>query len=351
MSNLTKEKVSKLFVTGFKGSEINDELRQFFKVYPVSGVIYFQHNYHSPAQIIELTNEIQKTDRLRKIISVDQEGGRVRRFKSHFIQLPSMKELAEHDSPKLIFDLHHLVSKELASCGINLNFAPVCDVLTHKNNQVIGDRSFGSSKEFVEKMASAALRGMKTASIDACVKHFPGHGHVAEDTHDRNACDKRPQNEILDEIDIYRKMIKNKVQFIMMSHVLYPSIDADNIASLSYKIHQILINDLRYQGLIITDDLQMYAAQALGDLSEVCIKALEAGTHLLLMRDTQYVKEVVDKIVDMKSEDKEFEALIDQKIAQIQQVRSDIKVDKFNDPTDFVEYSSQAQEILTAQKR
>src|SRR5690606_39015320 len=116
-------------------------------------------------------------------IAVDQEGGRVMRFKRHFTQFPAMMELAKLDSPKLIFEAHEVKAKELAACGINLSFDPVCDILTNPDNKVIGDRAYGSDVETVEKFISAAIRGLQTNGVLACAKHFPGHGGTTKDSH------------------------------------------------------------------------------------------------------------------------------------------------------------------------
>ena len=176
--------LGQLFITGISGVHLNDEEREFIESEQIGGVILFSHNYESPAQLAELINSIQH---LRKeyplFISIDHEGGRIHQFKSGFTWFPSMGELAKLDSPKICFHAHKIMADELKTIGFNLSFSPCCDILTNKDNKVIGDRSFGNSGDVVSKFISSAIRGLQTNGILACAKHFPGHGSTSKDSH------------------------------------------------------------------------------------------------------------------------------------------------------------------------
>lgn len=163
-----------LIISGIKGTTLLPEESEFIKEEKLGGIILFTHNFQDPAQLAELVNSIQKLrDDYPLFISVDQEGGRVLRFKTHFTQFPSMLDLTKMDSPKLIFEVHQVLARELAACGINLSYSPCCDILTNPENKVIGDRAFGSDPDTVEKYISAAIRGLQTSGLLSCAKHFP----------------------------------------------------------------------------------------------------------------------------------------------------------------------------------
>ena len=173
-----------LLITGIPGTVLSEEVKETLDRLKVAGIILFAHNYENPAQLAELINEIQTTrGDYPLFISVDHEGGRVMRFKKHFTQFPSMYELGCLNSPKLIFEAHSLMAKELRACGVNLSYSPVCDVWTNKDNKVIGDRAFGHDVDIVEKCLSAAIRGLQTNGVLGCAKHFPGHGDTLKDSH------------------------------------------------------------------------------------------------------------------------------------------------------------------------
>ena len=173
-----------LIMMGISGLSLTPEEKSFIETEKIGGVILFDYNFQDPAQLAELVNSIQKIrDEYPLFIAVDQEGGRVQRFKKHFTQFPSMFEISSHQSPKLVFEVHQVMARELSACGINLSLSPCCDILTNPSNKVIGDRSFGTTAEDVEKYISAAIRGLQTTGLLSCAKHFPGHGDTTKDSH------------------------------------------------------------------------------------------------------------------------------------------------------------------------
>jgi beta-N-acetylhexosaminidase len=178
------DNLGSLIITGIKGLTLNDEEKKIIQDGKLGGVILFAYNYESPSQLAELVNQIQTLrDDYPLFIAADHEGGRVQRFKKNFTHFPAMNELAKMNSPKLIFEVHQVMARELSACGVNLNFSPVCDVWSNPQNSVIGDRSFGSTVDDVEKFISAAIRGLQSFNVMACAKHFPGHGNTLKDSH------------------------------------------------------------------------------------------------------------------------------------------------------------------------
>lgn len=275
-----------LIISGIKGTSLLPEEAEFIEKEKLGGIILFAHNYEDPAQLAELVNSIQKLrDEYPLFISVDQEGGRVIRFKNHFTQFPSMLDLARMDSPKLIYEVHEVLAKELAACGINLNYSPCCDIFTNPENKVIGDRAFGRDAETVEKYISAAIRGLQTNGIMACAKHFPGHGDTTKDSHYDLPYVKTSLEELRKrEMIPFIKASKSRVEFMMMAHLIVDAIDPNTPTSLSPKAYEFLRNETKFSKIVITDDLEMKAIADRFTIEESAVLALNAGTDILLYR-------------------------------------------------------------------
>ena len=288
-----------LIMTGIQGTVLSDDEKNFLEKENIGGVIFFARNYESPAQLAELVNNIQQCrSELPLFIGVDQEGGRVIRFKKIFTQFPPMMEMAKLDSPKNVFHAHKIMAEELALCGVNLNFSPCCDVLTNDNNKVIGDRAFGNDAETVSKFITAAIRGLQTHGVIACAKHFPGHGSTSKDSHDELPFVKRSIEELkdVDLIPFSRAIKSSRVEMIMMGHLVVDCIDPTLPCSLSPKAHQFLRDEMKFEGIIVSDDMQMKAVSDHHGTAEAAVKALEAGTDLLLYRDMAEAKKALEGI-------------------------------------------------------
>lgn len=281
--------LGQLFICGVKGLGLDVDEAKFLQENNIGGVIFFQENYSDPAQLAEYVNELQKLrDEYPLFISVDQEGGRVKRFKSHFTQFPSMLEVGEQDSPKLTFDLHKRMAEELSACGVNLNYSPCCDIYTNPKNTVIGDRAFGKDKDTVEKHVSAAIRGLHTGNVLACAKHFPGHGDTLKDSHFDLPFIKKTMEEIEEiEVSPFIKAAKSRVEFVMMAHLVVDAIDPDFPCTLSKKAYDYLRKKLKYTKLIITDDMEMKAITKNQSTGDAAIAALNAGADIVLYRTSQ----------------------------------------------------------------
>lgn len=279
--------LGQLVFTGISGLTLTDEEKKFIEKEDIGGVILFSKNYETPAQLAELVNSIQV---LRKeyplFIATDHEGGRVIRFKKHFSQFPPMLEVAKLDSPKLVFEMAEIMAEELLACGVNLNLAPVCDIWNNEQNKVIWDRAFGTDHETVSKFISSMIRGFETSGILSCAKHFPGHGNTLKDSHYDLPIVKKSLEEIrAEELQPFIKAVKARVDMIMMAHIIVEDIDPELPCSLSSKAHQILRHELKYKGLILSDDMQMGAITAHRGTGEAAMMAIKAGSDLIEYRD------------------------------------------------------------------
>ena len=279
--------LGQLVFTGISGLALNEEEKKFIEKEDIGGVILFSKNYESPAQLAELVNSIQV---LRKeyplFICTDHEGGRVVRFKTQFTQFPPMLEIASLDSPKLVFDVATIMAEELLACGVNLNLAPVCDIWNNEQNKVIWDRAFGTDHETVSKFISSMIRGFQTSGILSCAKHFPGHGNTNKDSHYDLPIVKKPMVQIREEeLQPFIKAVKARVDMVMMAHIIVEDIDPELPCSLSPKAHELLRSELKFKGLILSDDMQMQAITNHRGTGEAAMMAIRAGSDLVEYRD------------------------------------------------------------------
>ncbi|MCT4642229.1 MAG: beta-N-acetylhexosaminidase [Bacteriovoracaceae bacterium] len=311
--------LGQLIVTGISGKSLTEEDRDFLENCNIGGVILFKHNYENPAQLAELVNDIQACrSEYPLFVSVDQEGGRVKRFQTHFTQFPAMLEVASKDSPKLTFEVHKIMAQELALCGININYSPCCDVWTNPKNKVIGDRAFGQDPKEVEKHISAAIRGLHSENVLACAKHFPGHGNTAKDSHYDLPYVKKTLDELrkLEFIPFY-KASKSRAEFMMMAHLVLDDLDPDLPCTLSKRAYDFLRQELKYKNIIITDDMEMKAIEDHFSTEKAAVMAIEAGADIILYRSAEKAKIAYESINEAVKTQRIKRSQIDEKVKRI----------------------------------
>lgn len=270
------------------GCQLSDEDREVLRHPLVGGVLLFTRNYVDSEQLVALTAAIHAERTPRLLIAVDQEGGRVQRFKTRFSTLPAARRIGhEFDLDaraglELARRLGWLMAAELRAHGLDLSFAPCVD-LDYGASEVIGDRALHARPDVVAQLAVAYAHGMRDAGMAATAKHFPGHGAVVADSHLALPVDRRELVDLQDDIAPYRLLISNGLAAVMPAHVVYPAVDALP-ASLSVRwIEDILRGELRFQGAVFSDDLSMGGAASAGDLPRRARLALAAGCDMLLV--------------------------------------------------------------------
>ena len=253
----------------------------------VGAVILFSRNYESPAQLRELVASIRACRETPLLITVDQEGGRVQRFRDGFTRLPPMSVLGalyEEDSANglLMAELcGWVLAGELREQDVDLSFAPVVD-LDFGASAVIGDRAFHDDPDVVFRLARALITGMRAGGMAATAKHFPGHGGVVADSHVDSPVEERPLED-LKRWDMlpFARLARMELPSVMMAHVIYPDVDTVP-ASFSVRwIQDILRHELNFSGAVIADDLCMAGAAVIGDFGDRARAALDAGCDLL----------------------------------------------------------------------
>jgi beta-N-acetylhexosaminidase len=264
----------------------------------VGGVILFARNYASIEQVKSLIIEIRKLNP-NLLIAVDHEGGRVQRFRDGFTNIPAMKKLGEvyDDNAKLAveqaFSCGYILATELLSIGVDFSFTPVLDI-DYGNSSVIGDRSFHSNPDIIVELASSLINGMDKAGMKSVAKHFPGHGYAKLDSHVALAVDNRSITELNKDISVFERVIKNGLDAVMLSHVIYPKID-DKPAGFSKKwIKDILRNQLEFKGIIFSDDLSMQGACFIKDINDRVKFSIDSGCDMVLICNNP---ELTDEVI------------------------------------------------------
>lgn len=250
----------------------------------VGGLILFARNYQSPEQLSQLTAEIHGLRSPSLLVAIDHEGGRVQRCREGFTRLPPMRRLGElwernpQEAISAARDIGYVLAAELRQTGVDLSFTPVLD-LDWGRSGVIGDRSFHSDPTVVSRLAGALIEGLQRAGMAACGKHFPGHGWAEADSHVAIPVDDRSIEALSRDIEPYRQL---KLDAVMPAHVIYPCVD-NKSAGFSVKWNNILRNDLKFDGVIFSDDLSMEAASIAGDIVGRASAAWSAGCDMLLV--------------------------------------------------------------------
>lgn len=275
-----------------KGSVLEVEDVERLRHPAVGGVILFSRNFTSKKQITALIDQIHAIRMPKLLVAVDQEGGRVQRFKEGFTELPAMAQFgkllnkfSEKQSDavvKIVRSTGQLMAEELIACGVDFSFAPVLDIGEHADT-VIGNRALHKDPDQLIRLADAYIDGMHSAGMRATGKHFPGHGHVTQDSHETLPVDARPFEEIEScDLKVF-KALSSKLGAVMTAHVSYPNVDADIPTYSRFWLKKVLRNQLAYDGLIVSDDLTMKGAGEDLSVGKRCNAALVAGCDLLLV--------------------------------------------------------------------
>lgn len=282
------EKIGQLLIVGFDGYEANKNIESLIKKNYVGGVILFGNNIRSAEQTMKLTNSLKSINSKNKIplfISVDEEGGRVSRMPKELEKLPSNKIIGEINNSNLSYNIGKIISKELTCLGFNMNFAPVLDINSNLQNPVIGDRSFGNNANLVTRLGIKTMEGLREGNIIPVIKHFPGHGDTSVDSHVGLPLINHDMKRLKEfELIPFKEAINNNADVVMISHILLPKIDSSYPATMSkIIIKDVLRNDLKFNGVVITDDMTMGAITKNFDISNAAIKSINAGTDIILI--------------------------------------------------------------------
>ena len=306
-----EEKIGQMIFIDYRKTDYENGFFNDVETYQPGGFILFKENITSYQDVKNLNQRLQKLSKIPLFIGTDQEGGRVQRFASmpdqSFTIIPSMERVGATNDPLIAKQIGTILGSELATVGINVDFAPVLDINSNLENTVIGDRSFGSTKELVTTMGTALAKGLKKSGVIPVYKHFPGHGDTVEDSHYSFANIYKTKEQLMDlELYPFKSVAHEEDAMIMVGHLSLPNILNDQTpATLSPTIIQILKEELGYDGVIISDALNMGALTNHYSEEEILINAIKAGIDILLMPSSlsntvATIKKAIDDKLDGK---------------------------------------------------
>lgn len=267
--------------------QAGDTTKQMLSEYPVGGLVYFSKNIQSADQLKEMLDTTRNTMIYPVFLAVDEEGGSVSRVAGAGLadNVGDMSEIGSTCDPEKAKEVGTTIGTYLSQFGFNVDFAPVADVVSVEN-AVIGNRSFGSDPNVVGTMVAAEVQGLQESGVSACLKHFPGIGDTTTDTHDEKTVSEKTLEDMQQtDLPAFQSGINAGVDFVMVSHISLPNVVGDDTpCSLSGTvINDLLRNQLGYDGIVITDALDMSAITDSYSSAEAAVKAIEAGADMLLM--------------------------------------------------------------------
>lgn len=329
----TDEKIGQLVLVGMDGTEIGQNARDLIEKEHVGGFIFYKDNIQDKAQALALFNALKAANREQPVplfLSVDEEGGRVSRMPGEFAKLPAMRAIGDTGSEELAGRIGGVIGKELSGFGLNLDFAPVLDVNSNPDNPVIGDRAFGEKPDIVSKMGIAVMNGIREQGVIPVVKHFPGHGDTAVDSHLGLPVVEHDLNRLRKlELVPFARAVKEGADVVMIAHLLLPKLDPDHPASFSEAvIHGLLREELQFEGTIISDDMTMGAIVKNYDIGEAAVQFLLAGGNIVLVgHDYDQEKAVIQAIREAVAAGKISGEVLDDRVYNVLKLKAKYALD------------------------
>jgi beta-N-acetylhexosaminidase len=299
MTSELEKQAASLFTVGFYGKSVTEDLKGLI-ARGVGGVICFGRNVGTPAEVLELNRDIKRTAGRPLVLAVDQEGGQVARLRQGFTAIPAMRAVGATGSATLARELGKAIGRELRAVGFDMNYAPVLDIDTNPENPIIAARSFGRTPEIVSEMGLALVAGLQEVGVAACGKHFPGHGDTSQDSHLELPTLPHAM-ERLERVELapFQAAAKAGIASFMTAHVIFEAVDDKHPATMSRAVLTgILRGKLGYDGLVVTDDVEMKAIADNYGVEEAVLLGLSAGVdHFLCCHTAELAHRAIEAIV------------------------------------------------------
>lgn len=332
ITNMTvDEKIGQMVIAGVSGTVIDMQMKSLIHDYKIGGVIFYANNLENPKQSIQLVNQLKSENQKNSIplfLSVDQEGGMVSRLPG-LQTLPENMAIGKKNDLAYSYNIGKLLGRQVHAFGMNLNFAPVLDINSNPNNPVIGNRSFGNKSSVVSDLGIKAMKGMQSEKIISVVKHFPGHGDTDVDSHlqlPKVNKDLQELNEL--ELVPFKHAIKQGADAVMVAHILLPKLDPQHPSSMSdVIISDLLRKQLRYDGVVITDDMTMQAITDHYEIGEAAVKSVQAGCDVVLVgHEYENIISVIKALKTAVQQGVITEQRLDESIKRILRVKQNYKL-------------------------
>ncbi len=345
-----KQKVGQLMVVGFQKPELSKEDVEHLQTHSFGNFIYFKHNIANKEQILALSQRLREIGGEDAFICIDQEGGMVTRIFNGATFFPGAMAVAQSGDPENARKVGEIMGEELLSLGINFNLAPVLDINSNPNNPVIGVRSFGDSKETVTAFGTRYIEGLQSKGVLATAKHFPGHGDTASDSHYTLPLINHPLDRLLDfELVPFKAAIDGGIGAVMTSHILFKTVDEERPATLSEKVLTGLLRKrLGFEGLIITDDMEMKAIADTVGSAEGVLLAIQAGADLVCVSHTRSTQKLAyERLMKAVTNGELSEERIDQSLRRILKAKAQFKVSEYDTVTqeDYAKHQAFSKEL------
>jgi len=340
-----EQKIGTMLMLGWEGDNPTDDTevcaknREIVQEMEVGGIILMGRNvrHDDLAVTVNTINELQALSREPLLVNVDQEGGMVARFQDGVTVMPSAMTLGATRRPDLAYKACYACAEELIALGVNYDFAPSVDVNNNPDNPIIGTRSCSESPDVVAEFGAQAIRGFQDAGVVACAKHFPGHGDTAVDSHLALPSVPYPRERLeAMELKPFRAAIAAGVSSIMTTHIMFPALDPDLPSTLSRKIITgLLRGEMGYDGVIVTDSMEMKGIADNWSVPEASVLAIEAGVDILLIpHKLETMRESREAVIKAVKDGRIPESRIDESVARIMAMKRGYHLDerRFADP-------------------
>ena len=299
MTRELETQAARLISVGFQGKAMTDELFRLI-ARGVGGVIFFSRNIGQPVEVAHATASLKRAAGRPLVIALDQEGGLVARLRQGFTEVPPMRSVGATGDPELARQVGAVIGREVRAVGFDMNYAPVLDVDTNPQNPVIASRSFGRTPELVSDMGVALFAGLESAGVGACGKHFPGHGDTSQDSH--LTLPRLPHSlERLEQVELkpFAAAARAGIPSLMTAHVIFEPLDPVHPATMSRAVLRGLLRErLGYDGLVVSDDLEMRAIADHFGVEETVVRGLNAGVdHFLCCHTAEVAHRAIDSVI------------------------------------------------------
>ncbi len=298
MTHDLETQAARLFTVGFYGKAVTDDLAKLV-ARGVGGVICFSRNIGTPEEVAETTNSIKRLAARPLFLALDQEGGQVSRLKQGFTEVPPMRAIGATGNAGLAREVGALIGREVRAVGFDMNYAPVLDVDTNPANPIIAARSFGRTPEIVSEFGLALLAGLESAGVAACGKHFPGHGDTSQDSH--LELPRLPHSlERLEQVELrpFAAAVKAGIPSIMTAHVIFEPLDTFPATMSRAVLHGLLREKMGYDGMIVTDDIEMRAIADNYGVEDTVVRGINAGVdHFLCCHTAETAHKAIEAII------------------------------------------------------